>query len=254
MKAIFDIIKSAGQLAIEEQKKMTTETKKDGTIVTNGDIAVSKFLECELSKLFPDYEVFSEESCDILPKGSKVIVLDPIDGTKSYHRYEDTWCILVGFLENMKPTKGFVYQPTTQKMFYAEKNKGAFLQLPSGEEFSLRAQGNGPFSAVKSLKNYGESEFFKEHQIDLVSEMYSAALKILKVASGENDLYANFQKGCSVWDLVAPQCILEEAGGRLEFAQPIEWDLKSPLLPERFCAIGARGQEIMKYDWRKTEF
>jgi len=90
----YKVSRSAGDW---RTKKMNHGNKKDGTIVTNGDIAVSKFLECELGKLFPDYEVFSEESCDVLPQGSKVIVIDPIDGTKSYHRHEDTWCILVGF-------------------------------------------------------------------------------------------------------------------------------------------------------------
>ncbi len=245
MKKMIEIIKAAGHLALDEQKKMTTEIKKDGTIVTNGDIAVSKFLELELGQLFPDYEIFSEENCGAVPRGSKVIVIDPIDGTQSYHRNEETWSILVGFLDQMKPIKGFVYQPTTKKMFYAEKNKGAFLEGPDGNIISIQALGKGPLSAVKSKKNCGESEFFKELQIHSVSEMYSAALKILKVAAGETDLYANFQKGCSVWDLVAPQCILEEAGGRLEYAHPVSWDLSHPLVPERFCAFGARVEELI---------
>ena len=96
MKKLINLIRKAGKIALESQKEMTVANKADTSIVTNGDLAVSKFLERELKKLYPDHDVFSEENCSNIPKSSKVIIIDPIDGTESYSRREDTWSILVG--------------------------------------------------------------------------------------------------------------------------------------------------------------
>jgi 3'-phosphoadenosine 5'-phosphosulfate (PAPS) 3'-phosphatase len=239
MEKIFKILKQAGQIALEEQKTLKTQVKKDGTIVTNGDLAVSHFLEKEFKILFPEYDLFCEENCSQIPQKEKVIIVDPIDGTQSYNRREDTWCILVGFTENLKPTQGFIYQPVTDKMFYASKGQGAFLQSPEGTQ-KLNQARTGPLKGITSFKDYGENDFFKKQGIEQVDQMFSAALKIAKIANGEYDLYPNFQKGCSIWDLVAPQILLEEAGGTLEFASPTPYQFQTPSLKERFCAYGAR--------------
>ncbi len=238
-------LKKAGQIALDEQKNIKSQTKADGSIVTNGDLAVSKFLEEELKRLYPDWEIFSEENCKSIDNPDRVIILDPIDGTQSYFRFQDTWCVLVGFLDRLQPVQGFVYQPTTQRLYFAERGKGAYLQEANGTQIPLRAEGIGPLKGIKSKKDFRETEFFHANHIHQIDSMYSAALKILKVASGEYDAYAGFQKACSVWDLAAPQCILEEAGGRIEYANPVQWDLNQPQVPERFCAVGKRIQKLV---------
>jgi 3'(2'), 5'-bisphosphate nucleotidase len=245
MNPIFSVITQAGEIALAEQKNLKSQTKADGSIVTNGDLAVSHFLETELKRLYPEWEILSEENCKAIHHSEKVIILDPIDGTQSYFRGEDTWCVLIGFLDHLKPVQGYVYQPTTGNLYHAEKGQGAFLRKPDGTTIRLNADAPGPLKGIKSKKEFGETEFFHANHIHEIEAMYSAALKILKVAAGESDAYAGFQKACSIWDLAAPQCILEEAGGRIEYANPVEWDLNQPQVPERFCAIGKRIGQLL---------
>ena len=235
---IVDVIKKAGQIALSEQKNLSVNLKKDKSIVTNGDLVVSNFLEKELKILYPDYEIFSEENTTNKPKGNKVIVLDPIDGTQSYAKKENTWSVLVGFLENGIPVKGFVYQPTEDVIYYGEKDKGSFM-VEKGNLLKLSVKNDRTsLKGVTSPTERGEQKFLKLNKIDDVSFMYSASLKIMEIAKGTADLYPNFRKKCSLWDLIAPQIILEEAGGQLIFEKNIKYNFDKTWIDSKFYASG----------------
>jgi 3'(2'), 5'-bisphosphate nucleotidase len=236
---LLDIIKCASKIALDEQMKMSISIKSDHSIVTNGDLAVSKYLETELKKLYPDHDIFSEENTGNIPNSKKVIIIDPIDGTESYSRKEDTWSILIGFLDDLKPVGGVVYQPSNDTLFYGFKGQGAFKQTSEGT-IQLEACGYGELKGIQSLKNYGELDFFKKQGIVEIDQMFSAALKIMKVAEGATDLYLNFRKKCSLWDLVAPVAILTEAGGSILYHDPITPSFIHPHIDTKFYVYGQR--------------
>jgi 3'-phosphoadenosine 5'-phosphosulfate (PAPS) 3'-phosphatase len=239
MKKLIKLMHEAGKIALDSQKVMTVSHKADTSIVTNGDLAVSKFLEKKLKKLYPDYDIFSEENCSNIPKSKKVIIIDPIDGTESYSRKEDTWSILVGFLDDMVPVGGVIYQPTLDLLYYGFKGEGAH-KISKNEVQKLTASGTGTIKGIQSFKDYGESEYLTRLGIEDVQFMYSAALKIMKVAEGEIDAYPNFRNQCSLWDLVAPTAILEEAGGRISYRHEIAATFNDPRVKSDFCAFGIR--------------
>lgn len=239
MKKLFEILKQAGQIALDEQKSLKIQKKPDTSIVTNGDLAVSQFLEQELLKLYPDYSIYSEENYST-PTTKKVIVIDPIDGTESYARKEDTWTILIGFIDDGIMTQGVIYQPTQDLLYYGSLGQGSFV-IKNGIESRLDANRTGKFKGMSSHKMYGEDVFFKNNQIKDISHMYSAALKIMKVAEGEIDAYPNFRKKCSLWDLVAPMVILNEAGGTTVFEKEFKIDYVTPAVPLKFFSVGKRG-------------
>lgn len=239
MDNLFKIVREAGIIALSEQKKMKISEKSDLSIVTNGDLAVSIFLERELKKIYPNHDIFSEENTGTIPNSKKVIIIDPIDGTESYSRNEDTWSILIGFLDNMIPVGGVVYQPTADTLYYGFKEQGSF-KVSGSVKTKLDAQGVGSIKGIQSFKDYGENEFLNSLGINEIKKMYSAALKIMKVAEGESDAYPNFGKKCSLWDLVAPTIILEEAGGKVSYFDEISPSFESPRIDSRFCATGKR--------------
>lgn len=243
MKKLFDLVKQAGILALQEQSKMVVQTKTDKSIVTNGDLAVSAFLEQELAKMFPDHSVFSEENTSKKPTSNKVIVIDPIDGTESYSRKQDTWSILIGFLKDGLPVGGVVYQPTKDNLYYAFKGQGAFLQH-AGIETQLSAHRSGEVTAVASVANYGEAQWLAQLGITKFIKTYSAALKIMLVAEGKVDVYPNFRHKCSIWDLIAPQAILEEAGGVLIYENPQSIDFNKTHVNQNICAVSSRFSDL----------
>jgi 3'(2'), 5'-bisphosphate nucleotidase len=239
MKELIRVIREAGAIALEEQKNLIISDKKDLSIVTNGDLAVSSFLEKELKLLYPDHDIFSEENASNLPTSKKVIIIDPIDGTESYSRSEDSWSVLIGFLDDMIPVGGIIYQPTKDILFYGFKGLGSFKET-NNCVVKLRAEPIGKTSAIQSFRDYGELDFLTNLGVENIDHMYSAALKILKVAAGEIDLYPNFRGKCSLWDLVAPQIILEEAGGNIEYDGKVLSSFSSPQIINRFCAVSKR--------------
>lgn len=238
-KQLIELVKKAGIIALEEQKNMSVSKKPDTSIVTNGDLKVSAFLEQELVKLYPDFEVFSEENSKQVPKSNKVIVIDPIDGTQSYSRRQNTWSILIGFMENGVPTKGIVYQVPTGKLYYGAKGEGSYL-LENGTTKKLSAIRTGPLKSFASPSRAGEGEFLQSLQITETEYMYSASLKIMEIALGNSDIYPNFQKKCSLWDLVAPDIILSEAGGKMVYESDPGVNFNNPHINTKFCAIGPR--------------
>lgn len=241
---LIDLVKLAGQLALNEQKTMVVSTKADTSIVTTGDIAVSKFLEVELKKLYPDYEIFSEENSGVKPVGQKIIVIDPIDGTQSYSRNQDTWTILIGFLDNNVPVKGIVYQPTTERLWIGEKGQGSFYVHPDGLTTRLIANNNQPLNlkAWTSPTLDSEDKFLDKLNISNRETSFSASLKIMYLSQGDGDIYPNFRCKCSLWDLVAPLVILQEAGGDLVFEKhsTLPINFINPHINSKFYAVGQK--------------
>lgn len=243
MKELFKLIRLAGDLALREQEKLSITHKPDTSVVTNGDLAVSAFLEKELKKLYPDYDIFSEENTSKKPQSSRVLVIDPIDGTESYLRKQHSWSILVGFLEDNLPVGGVIYQPNTDLLYWGFKGQGAFV-VSANETLPLTAQGEGEIKAVSSPKDYEEKKFLEANGIYNFLPLYSAALKIMEVAKGQADVYPNFRKKCSLWDLVAPEAILNEAGGKIIYEENKPVDFNNSLVDTRFCALGKRKLDL----------
>lgn len=234
---VLNCLLEAGRIALAEQAKLVNSVKSDGSLVTNGDIEVSNFLSTELFKLFPDFETFSEESANLKPTGNKIIVLDPIDGTQSYSRKQDSWCILMGFMENGKTTRGYVYQPTKNLIYFCEEDAAFVKDLTTGLISPMNSAPVKINKALSSPTRAGETEFLKKMGYVDIENMYSASLKIMEIAKGNFDIYPNFQKKCSLWDLVAPELILKAAGGKIIYEDPTIYDFQDPRINTRFCAV-----------------
>lgn len=234
------ILMEAGNIALLAQQNLTIDLKNDKSIVTNGDIAVSNFLEKELAKLYPDHQILSEENSSVNITSKKVIIIDPIDGTESFSRKQDSWSILIGFLDNMEIVGGVVYQPTIDKLYFGFKGNGAYL-LDKGVLVSLKLNTNkDSLKAVTSKSDYGEVDYFNKLGITDIEQSYSAALKVMQVATGSADIYANFRKKCSIWDLIAPLAILYEVGGQFKTEGSYSFDLKKHHVDQKFICFNKK--------------
>lgn len=241
MNKLIEIVRTAGKIAIDEQSKMNISVKEDSSIVTNGDLAVSQYLEIELKKLYPEYDIFSEENCENIPMSNKVIVIDPIDGTESYSRKEPSWAVLIGFLDNGVPIRGIVYQPALDRLYSAEKGSGAYLNDKGTISKISCLNVVNPLTAICTPKITDEEiQLLKDKKIENIIYMYSASLKIMTVASGDGDLYSNFRKKCSMWDLIAPLVILNESGGKMFFEEEMTFDFNKILMDKNFIVVNDR--------------
>jgi histidinol phosphatase-like enzyme (inositol monophosphatase family) len=105
-----DIITSRKPSSIE------TRTKPDGTIVTDTDLKVESLIRSRIEEKFPDHGIIGEEYDDNVKSSPYTWIIDPIDGTTSYHFGVPFFGTLIGLLNEGKPIFGSMRLPMFNQM------------------------------------------------------------------------------------------------------------------------------------------
>ncbi|MFC5321470.1 3'(2'),5'-bisphosphate nucleotidase CysQ [Bradyrhizobium oligotrophicum] len=188
-------------------------TKGASSPVSEADMAVNALLERRLRSATPAYGWLSEESVDDPARldRSRVWIVDPIDGTRSYLGGRTDWCVSVALVEHGAPILAAVHVPVSNEFFFAAQGSGTTLN----GELVHAATGTGlDFSRVAGPKPLVERLAPDSTRIELHPRIGSLALRLCRVAHGELD--AAFAGGQSRdWDLAAAHLIVQEAGGKM---------------------------------------
>src|SRR5262252_6456700 len=112
------------------QRTVTVDWKAPGDPVTAADREASDLIVKSLSREFPGYATLSEEEPDNLSRlaESHVWMIDPMDGTREFIEHRGEFAVQIGLVVEGTPVVGVVYQPTTNKLYYAAPGVGAFLE------------------------------------------------------------------------------------------------------------------------------
>ena len=186
-----------------EVEKLQVSKKGPRDFVTKTDKHVEKILIEELSKTKKNYSFLSEEVGSIQNKDKDNIwIIDPIDGTTNFLHGIPHFAICVALESKKEIISGLIYDPIKDEMFYAEKNKGAYL--------------NNQRLRVSNKNLIDECLFSSNHEGVKFSNLnmrYSgcAALDLAYVASGRLDGF--FHNKINIWDVAAGALLVEEAGG-----------------------------------------
>jgi len=197
-KASKSIIRDFGEV-----EKLQVSKKGPRDFVTKTDKYVEKILIEELSKTKKNYSFLSEEVGSIDNKDKDNIwIIDPIDGTTNFLHGIPHFAICLALESKKQIISGLIYDPIKDEMFYAEKNKGAYL--------------NNQRLRVSNKNLLDECLFSSNHEGVKFSNLnmrYSgcAALDLAYVASGRLDGF--FHNKINIWDVAAGALLVEEAGG-----------------------------------------
>lgn len=208
------VVREAGELA---RAMFGTDlrkwTKGASSPVSEADMAVNALLERTLRSATPDYGWLSEESADDPARlaRSRVWIVDPIDGTRSYLGGRDDWCVSVALVENGVPVLAAVHVPMSEEFFFAARGRGTTL---NDAQVHAAAGRDIDFSRVAGPKPLVERLAPGSTRIELHPRIGSLALRLCRVAHGALD--AAFAGGQSRdWDLAAAHLIVQEAGGKM---------------------------------------
>ena len=221
------IARKAGALILEYYAKEIIAEEKLGVDnfyepVTEADRMASRLIVDALSEAFPDDAVLSEEEKDDplarLTK-KRAWIIDPIDGTAGFVQKDGDFAVHIGLAEGGEPVAGVVYLPNFDVMYFASKGSGTFV-VRDGETIKLSVSKKDRFAQMKlavtrhhwsNRMNRVIKEFgFRNH-----CRRGSVGLKIGLIAEGKCDIYIHLSPRTKLWDICAPQIILEEAGGKL---------------------------------------
>ncbi len=218
LQSVKTIIKEAGELVLsylDNNQKYTN--KKDGSIVTEADIASEKLLKQKLGELLPDAGFLGEESGESGAGDSDYCwVVDPIDGTTNFAHGFPYFGINIALTYKDDPVLGVTYNPIADELFYAYKGGGAFM---NGKKITVSTQDDLDktlASLAIPCRTRDCHEFYDmtkrlQDNIYTVRKLGSACLDMAHVASGHLD--AAVLKYVSWWDVAAGIVLIREAGG-----------------------------------------
>ncbi|OIO75405.1 MAG: hypothetical protein AUJ85_03165 [Elusimicrobia bacterium CG1_02_37_114] len=188
-------------------------------IVTDVDKKSEKLIINRLRRKFPDYSILGEEGGNRESKSVYKWVIDPIDGTTNFAHNLPLFCVSIALEYKGEPVLGVVYEPIRRELFYAEKNKGAYLN-------NKRIYVSKTNKLSESLVATGSAYVLREtkcnnvdHYVDFIifaqglRRFGSAALDMCYVACGRLDGF--WEADLHPWDTAAGYVIVKEAGGRV---------------------------------------
>lgn len=221
IKKVVEITKEAGSVAMEFYESPGTEIKSDNSPITKADKASEMILLNKL-KQFGDLGFFSEETEDDKTRLKKeyVWIIDPIDGTADFIQKTGEFAVMVGLVKNGEPVLGVVYLPAIEKMYFAQKEKGAFMQEKSRAVKKIFVSETSNINEARLVVSRNHlSELDKSIAEDIGSGNFIKTgcngVKICKIAEGSAELFFNTASGLGEEDCCAPQIILAEAGGKV---------------------------------------
>ena len=233
-----EIAFDAGKILSKHFGNISSINKKSTSIdlVTNADIESETLIVDSIQKKFPNDSIIAEES-DIKESDSDFKwIIDPLDGTTNFVHNLPIFAVSIGLKYKNETVLGVVYNPAADKMFFAKKNKGAYLNdkiisvsssntlsdslIVTGFPYLQDEKWNNSFSIFK--------DFYSKTQG--VRRLGAAALDLCFVAMGRFEVFYEFN--LKPWDICAGSIIAEEAG-----ALVTDWDgSKYPESGERIIA------------------
>ncbi|SLN61562.1 Inositol-1-monophosphatase [Falsiruegeria litorea R37] len=231
---LVDAALEAGKIASRYSGKEAKRWEKpDGAgPVTEADLAVNEMLEDTLPAARPDYGWLSEETEDSTDRldRSRVFVIDPIDGTRSFAEGSRTWAHSLAICENGVTTAAVVYLPQRDMLFAAATGQGATL---NGDLITVTDTANLTEAQVLAAKPNLNSTHWRGGQVPDFGRAYrpSLAYRMALVAQGRFNGMLTLRPSWE-WDIAAGDLIIREAGGQCtdRFGAPLRFNNPQPKL------------------------
>ena len=199
-------VEKASKLVIRdfgEVEKLQISKKGPRDFVTKTDKRVESIIIEELSNTKKNYSFLSEEIGKIKNKDEENIwIIDPIDGTTNFLHGIPHFAICIALQSNKEIVSGLIFDPIKDEMFFAEKNKGSYL--------------NNQRLRVSKKNVIDDCLFSSNHdgvRISNFNMRYTgcASLDLAYVAAGRFDGF--FQNDINIWDVAAGSLMVQEACG-----------------------------------------
>ncbi len=200
-------------------EKITYRIKADGSLVTDADEAMQQAICTLLHQMTPGVPVLGEEMTQaeqqaILDRHDEAVwVIDPLDGTTNFSMGIPIFSVSIALLQDNHVKLGMIYDPVRGESFSAVHQQGAFLnQQPLSINKNTRTMKRAIAQVdLKRLPLELACRISREHPFASQRNFGSGALDWCWLAASRCQLYVH--GGQKLWDYVAGQLILKEAGG-----------------------------------------
>ncbi|NOY80061.1 MAG: hypothetical protein GXP31_03550 [Kiritimatiellaeota bacterium] len=214
--------RTAGALVLDHYGAVQAFEKVDGSVITEADKAVERFLRRELPLLFEGAYIGEETPRDaaVLKEARRaewLWIVDPIDGTAAFMDRLDTFCVSIGLFRRGRPYAGLVYFPAVDHCYRASRGRGA--ECDGRPIHALEAP---PIPDRATL--YVDARAHLRYRIGYPGKtrsLGSTAFHYLLVARGAA---VGALSTARIWDYAGAAAVLLEAGGVLRHLDGSEID------------------------------
>lgn len=208
----------AGRLSLRwfSRQLLSPQTKSDGSLVTEADLATEEFMIAELQKLFPEDGIVGEEYGFQEGTSGRLWTIDPIDGTRSFVHGVPLFSTLLAMMDSAGPHLGVTVIPALDEAVWAGRGLGAYHR--SGTEIRPAR-----VSATSNLETACITTSGLEYltpklgawlaQRRGVTRTWGDGYGYVLLATGRADVMID--PGLSLWDVAPMLVIVPEAGGRI---------------------------------------
>lgn len=240
------LIKSAA-IANDNFGKVSGVTKgaDNNQVLTETDKEIGQLLIQRVREQFPDHNIIDEEAGVIDNHSDFTWVIDPIDGTSNFANGIPTYGIYLGLLEHDIPIAGGAALPAFAKIYVAEKGKGTSC---NGQPVHVTTEQNLLSALVAyQIDGHQENPELTHEEGKILANVIlnirnlrtsNSAFDVAMVVEGKYGAILN--KTSKIWDNVAQQILIEEAGGIHTDFYGNPMDYANPLMKAHnnftFCA------------------
>lgn len=196
--------------------------------VTSADLAANHYILQHLHAALgqQDFAYLSEETFQTQPPSERlgkpwVWIIDPLDGTQDFIQRTGEYAVHIALTFEGRPVVAIVACPELDKLFYATKGGGAYVENRAGQvtplQVSARTQPQEmTIVASRSHRDRRFAQLLERFPCAGQITMGSVGCKIAAVAEQTADLYLSLSGKTAPkdWDFAAPELILTEAGGQ----------------------------------------
>ena len=230
LKFSIEVAKEAGKIQMSHFGNISSLEKKSTNydLLTEADKQSEDYIIKQISLKYPLHSILSEEWGETNNNSEYKWVIDPLDGTTNFVHNLPIFAVSIGLQQHNRTICAVVYNPAADKCFYAEKDKGAYLNknklfVTSSTTLSNSLIATG-FPYLHDNRYDLSFEIFKElyGKTRGIRRLGAAALDLCFVAMGRFDAFYEFE--LKPWDICAGSLIVSEAGGVVS-----DWNgLKAP--------------------------
>jgi len=213
----------AGRAILEQYQRFVAIPDAPATISTEADHQAQELILSHLRGHFPGDALCAEEATPTLAlaehTGSRLWIVDPIDGTRGFARKNGEFSVMLAFVQEGKIGVGVVLEPAHDRLTYATRGGGCWRRDGGGAEaVRCHVSSMDQLTCATLTQSRPRDATVPTRPVRMlqpakVLETYSAGIKLKQVARGEADLYVNTYQAFHDWDICAGHILVEEAGG-----------------------------------------
>lgn len=213
-----ELLPEAAELATNFSGRVNPTVKDDDgdQVVTEADLAVGSMLSDAIARSFPKDGIIEEESGARRGSSGTTWVIDPIDGTANFAAGSPLYAVMAGVLSEGEVVAGGIALPAFGELYLAERGSGTTrdgVLLPpvrrTGLDSALVAYGIDVHNHRATRHDLAALGLIGSRCRGL--RMSNSAYDLIMVSSGVYGGYLH--RSCRIWDCVAPQIVVQEAGG-----------------------------------------